>query len=222
MLRRSYGLALASAVLVLTLPGAVAQSATTTTARNADGSTRISIRVNPGTGVQDVHLCVARTKHTATEESTLAGDPLNKNYSNPAGAAGGTAALPGGWTYRGVVETQEPAPAGAPAGETTSLWCVTWNNPAAALPAAGFTFAVDYSGGKGDVKKSGKENVFLTSHGAVGLNPADVINGPAGGAGGGKKGEKGHMPTVAFTAAAPPLTFTGQPRLPSGQKRAPK
>lgn len=171
-------------------------TATTTSGRNPDGSTRISIAVNPGGQlVKDVHLCVARTKHTPTKETTLAGDPLNRNYSNPAGAAG--------WTYQGVVETQEPAAPGAAAGETTSKWCVTWTNPGAGLGAPS-TFAVDYSGGKGDVDKSAKENLFLTNGGTNTFAPNQVVNGP--GAAGGKKGEKGHMPVPAFTTSAPSLT----------------
>jgi hypothetical protein len=185
---------------MLSAAPALAQKAKTTTSRNEDGSVRIAVEVS-GAGVQDVHLCVARTKHTDTEETTMAGDPLQKDYSNPAGQ-NGVPALPNGWSYN-FVEEPDPAKPGE------SLWCIVWNNPAAALPgAAPTTFVVDYSGGK-DVKMSGKENLFLTSNGQINYAPKDVINGA--GAVPNKKGERGHMPIKVFMRADRPLIPKNRP-----------
>src|SRR5262249_45103079 len=137
-------------LLIVFVGSAIAQTASTSTGRNEDGSIRISVAVT-GAGIQDVHLCVAKTKHTETKEATSEGDPLRKNYANPAGAS--TPALPAGWTYEFV---EEPIPGK----EGESRWCIVWRNANAALPAAGFTFVVDYSGSK-DVAISKNANVYL-------------------------------------------------------------
>jgi hypothetical protein len=50
-----------------------AQAAATSLTRNEDGTVRISVKVT-GAGIQDVHLCVARTKDTETEQSTITGE----------------------------------------------------------------------------------------------------------------------------------------------------
>lgn len=189
---------------------AVAQgaTATTTTVRNPDGSTRIAIVVDPdGQIVKNVHLCVARTTHTATEERTLAGDPMASHYAHPAGTVGvgGTPTLPAGWIYHGLVEIQEPTVSRAPGGETTSRWCVTWRHPTGTGGLGQpFTFVVDYSGGTGDVQQAAQENLFLTQSGTATFAPQEVLNGP--GAAKAKRGEKGHMPAPAFTASTPART----------------
>ena len=177
--------------------------AKTSTARNPDGSTRIKVEVTQGgVAIKDVHLCVAKTTHGAGGEKTDNGDPLNKNYSSPAGAAAPAAGtlgpaptpnLPNGWGYRGVVEN------GVPNKPNESIWCVTWTaDPAAGALGGDTTFYVDYSGGKGDVGLSRKENLFLTTAGGVTYDPADIKNGAG-------KGEKGHMPTAVFAQSSPPL-----------------
>jgi hypothetical protein len=167
-----------------------AQQAQSRLTRNPDGSVRISVVVT-GPGVQDVHLCVARTKDSATEHTTMNGDAVGRNWSNPAGAAGsGVPALPPGWGHQ-YMQVPDPAK------PTESNWCHVWNNPAAALPGAGHTFVVDYSGGK-DVKASKAPNVMLTKNGRPAYAAADVINGE--GAAGSKKGEKGFMPVAVYPA----------------------
>jgi hypothetical protein len=158
-------------VLALFSASAQAQTAAASLSRNADGTVRISIKAAGG-GIQDVHLCVARTKETEKEQTTVAGDPLQAHYTDTA-AAGTTPALPGGWSYnyKQVPDPKKP-------GEST--WCIIWNNPNAALPGAGFTFVVDYSGGK-DVKQTSNPNIILTKNGQPNYAPADVLkseNGP--------------------------------------------
>jgi hypothetical protein len=168
-------------------------TASTTTARNPDGTSRITIQVKRGTppaAIKDVHLCVAKTSHSPAGEKTDSGDPINSHYSNPAGApapapppppaAAPTPGLPVGWTYQGVVEDQ-----------ASGRWCVTWINPAAAL-GADFDFVVDYSGETGEVGKPTVKNLFLTSGGTKTWAPEEVLNGTTE-----KKvktGEIGHVP----------------------------
>jgi hypothetical protein len=144
---------------------AQAQTAATSLSRNANGTVRISVKVAGG-GIQDVHLCVARTKDTEKEQTTLLGDPLQAHYTDA------TAALPMGWkyNYQQVPDPKKP---------NESTWCVSWSNPDAALAGAGFTFAVDYTGGK-DVKQAANPNLFLTKNGRVNYGPDDLIKSETG------------------------------------------
>lgn len=182
-------IALTGIVLAASSPAfAQVPTAESTLARRPDGSVRISVKVT-GPGVQDVHLCIARTKDTETERSTMNGDPLARNWTNPAGVAGsGVPALPANWNYT-YMQVPDPAK------PTENNWCHIWTNPGAALPGGGHTFVVDYLGGK-DVKQSRAPNVKLTKNGRPAYAAADVINGPAGDDG--RKGERGFMPVAVY------------------------